>query len=43
MVGLRWMRSHPGSQTSRLGHGILRKIISTADISVDEFIELLKK
>ena len=33
----------PVPKHRELGHGILRKIISTADISVDEFIELLKK
>ena len=32
----------PVPKHKELGHGILRKIISTADISVDEFVKLLK-
>jgi predicted RNA binding protein YcfA (HicA-like mRNA interferase family) len=33
----------PVPRHRELGRGILRKIISVADISVDEFIELLKR
>jgi predicted RNA binding protein YcfA (HicA-like mRNA interferase family) len=33
----------PVPRHKELGRGILRKIIKTADISVDEFIGLLKK
>ena len=33
----------PVPKHHELGSGLLRKIIRTADISVDEFIELLKK
>ncbi len=32
----------PVPRHRELGRGILRKIINTADISVDEFMELLK-
>lgn len=32
----------PVPRHKELGHGILRKIIKSADISVDEFIRLLK-
>ena len=32
----------PVPKHTELGHGILRKIISTADISVEEFVRLLK-
>ena len=32
----------PVPKHHELGHGILRKIINTADISVDDFIKLLK-
>jgi predicted RNA binding protein YcfA (HicA-like mRNA interferase family) len=32
----------PVPNHKELGHGILRKIINTADISVDEFVKLLK-
>ena len=34
--------SLPVSKHKELGKGILRKIIHTAEISVEEFIELLK-
>jgi predicted RNA binding protein YcfA (HicA-like mRNA interferase family) len=33
----------PVPRHQELGHGILRKIIKSADISVDEFIKLLKE
>ena len=32
----------PVPKHKELGRGILRKIITTADISIDEFVELLK-
>ncbi len=32
----------PVPRHQELGRGILRKIISTADVSVDEFVKLLK-
>ena len=32
----------PVPKHKELGHGILRKIISTADISIEEFVKLLK-
>jgi len=32
----------PVPKHKELGHGILRKIISTADISIEEFVNLLK-
>ncbi len=43
-----WLVCHgrspiPVPRHRELGHGILRKIISTADIGVDEFIKLLKE
>ncbi len=33
----------PVPRHRELGHGLLRKIINTAEINIDEFISLLKK